>query len=474
MLTKSILLGVGLTSVAVYLGLVGFLRLSDTTPPRITLETPFTRVGPSTPLALSIEDQETGLRDVSIRIMQNMETFSLVTRQFPSHGPFSLQAGREHTFHIELTPFATETIPRRRGPATLIVTARDYSWRGFFEGNWQRLEQAFTVKFTPPRLEVATLPPSMQQGGSGVVQYHVSQDAIRSGVQIGEAFFPGYSLPDEFTYFALIAFPYHLPPETPIQLVADDGLGNQAVYPLDIPVKARQWRTRRMTITDRFIQAIVRPVLANTPDIRETGDPLNDFLEVNNRLRQRNAQRLRELAAQTQPEALWEGPFLQLSHSQVQSAFADHREYLYHGQVVDVQDHLGIDLAVTKRYPVEAANHGVVIMAEYFGIYGNTIVIDHGYGLQSLYAHLSSFAVNVGDRVRKGQIIGRSGMTGLAAGDHLHFSLLIHGVQVDPIEWWDPKWVATRISPYLSPRHSIRSLSPAPIGPETKSPPVGF
>ena len=113
---------------------------------------------------------------------------------------------------------------------------------------------------------------------------------------------------------------------------------------------------------------------------------------------------------------------------------------------MDTQYHLGFDLAVTKHYPVESANDGKVVLAEYFGIYGNTIVIDHGYGLQSLYAHLSSFAAEKGDVVRKGQIIGRSGMTGLAGGDHLHFSLLLQGVQINPVEWWDRRWVQSRIT----------------------------
>jgi len=138
---------------------------------------------------------------------------------------------------------------------------------------------------------------------------------------------------------------------------------------------------------------------------------------------------------------MWEGVFVQLSNSQVEAFFADHREYVYSGKVIDTQYHLGFDLAVTKHYPVDAANSGVVVLAEYFGIYGNTIVIDHGYGLQSLYAHLSSFQAKMGDYVRKGQMIAKSGMTGLAAGDHLHFSVLVHGVQVNPVEWWDPDWV---------------------------------
>ena len=129
----------------------------------------------------------------------------------------------------------------------------------------------------------------------------------------------------------------------------------------------------------------------------------------------------------------------------VQSKYADLRSYYYDGQVVDEQYHLGFDLAATRHYPVPASNSGEVVFAANLGIYGNTIVIDHGLGVSTLYAHLSGMDVDKGARVDKGEDIGRTGDTGLAGGDHLHFSVLIHGVPVTPLEWWDEKWVENRI-----------------------------
>jgi murein DD-endopeptidase MepM/ murein hydrolase activator NlpD len=101
------------------------------------------------------------------------------------------------------------------------------------------------------------------------------------------------------------------------------------------------------------------------------------------------------------------------------------------------------------RTPVPAANRGVVRLARYFGIYGNTVVIDHGLGLMSLSAHLSSIEVTEGQSVERGERIGRTGATGLAGGDHLHFTALVHGMPVNPIEWWDPKWIRDRITSKL-------------------------
>lgn len=443
---KTIFILAGVSLLALYVVVVGLIRWGDTTPPKITLTKPFDPVGPNTPLSLHIEDQETGLQEISIRIMQNRETVSIAAHRLPSEGMLSWNGGKERVFDLEVTPFASTAIPHPQGKATLIVTARDYSWQGLFEGNWGRFTHEFTPKFTPPRLELLSPPRTITQGGSGLVRYRVSADATRHGVQVGPAFFPGYSAPHEYGEFALISFPYNLAVDTPIQLLADDGVGNTALRSLDYRITRKAWRTRRITIDDRFIQKTVLPIIAQTADIQDQGDNLSNFLEVNGTLRRLNNQKIVELSSQSQAEFLWQGPFRQLSNSQVQAAFADHRKYFYQGKLVDIQDHLGFDLAVTKHYPVEAANHGVVVFADFLGIYGNTVVLDHGYGLQSLYAHLASFNVKVGDRVAMGQVIAHSDTTGLAAGDHLHFSLLLHGVQVNPTEWWDPHWVETRIT----------------------------
>ena len=468
---------IALAIIAAYIALIGFIRWSDNAPPRISLAKPFTLVGPQTPLSIHIEDNGTGLQEVSVRLIQNMEEYILAEEYFPSGGILSLVSSMQHTYDLNVMPF-DDTIPKRRGPATLIITARDYSWRGFFEGNWIQFNQDFTVKFTPPKLESLSIPLPITQGGAGTVFFRTSDDAKSFGVKIGESFFPGYPIPgEEYNYFSLIAFPHDLSAKTPVQLVADDGLGNKAVQTVDIKIIPKKWRTRDINISDRFIQRTVLPIIAQTPEIEDQGDPLQNFLSVNNSLRTTNANQLKELAATSKPEFMWQGRFTQLSNSQVEAAFADHRKYFYHGKVVDTQYHLGFDLAVTKHYPVEAANRGEVVLAEYFGIYGNAIVIDHGYGLQSLYAHLSSLEVKKGNIVTKGQIIARSGMTGLAGGDHLHFSLLINGVQINPIEWWDPEWVKSRISKQLlrsAPVNSKNLLpdkllpSPFPYAPPPK------
>ncbi|MEO2168800.1 MAG: M23 family metallopeptidase [bacterium] len=142
---------------------------------------------------------------------------------------------------------------------------------------------------------------------------------------------------------------------------------------------------------------------------------------------------------------LLEAGLRQQPGTQVGSRFAEHRTYMYEGRPIDEQTHLGYDLASVRHAPVEASGAGRVQWVGELGIYGNVVLIDHGLGLSTLYAHLSSIAVEDGDAVARGTVIGRTGETGLAGGDHLHFSVTIRGHHVDPIEWWDTGWVQREI-----------------------------
>ena len=192
--------------------------------------------------------------------------------------------------------------------------------------------------------------------------------------------------------------------------------------------------------------------MSESPGLDDQGSPLKNFLEVNGRLRQQDAARLIELGRQTSPTFLWSQPFVRLP-SKTEAFFADSRTYTYNGQVVDHQTHLGFDLAGLEHMPVQAANDGQVVMAQFFGIYGNAVLIDHGCGVQTLYGHMSRLLVKPGDRVKLGQQIGVSGATGLAGGDHLHFTVLLDGIPVNPTEWWDPHWIHDRIEAKLAAYH---------------------
>jgi murein DD-endopeptidase MepM/ murein hydrolase activator NlpD len=193
--------------------------------------------------------------------------------------------------------------------------------------------------------------------------------------------------------------------------------------------------------------------MSQSPEVDDEGSLLKNFLEINGHLREADAQKLIALSKKTAPHFLWSQPFVQLGNSKVEASFADYRTYVYNGQEVDHQTHLGFDLAVNQHTPVVAANDGVVVHAGWLDIFGNAIVVDHGCGLQTLYGHLSGIDVKLGDTVKRGQVIGHSGQTGLAAGDHLHFAVLLDGIPVSTIEWWDPHWIHDRIQAKLASYH---------------------
>jgi murein DD-endopeptidase MepM/ murein hydrolase activator NlpD len=210
----------------------------------------------------------------------------------------------------------------------------------------------------------------------------------------------------------------------------------------------KKFHTDTIALDDAYIARVVPPIMSQTPDLDDQGSPLKNFLAVNGRLRQVDGDKLIELAKSTSPAFLWHEPFIRLA-SKTEAYFADSRTYTYNGQAVDHQTHLGFDLAGFEHMPVRAANDGTVVMAQFFGIFGNAVVIDHGAGVQTLYGHMSQLEVKPGDPVKRGQEIGRSGATGLAGGDHLHFTVLLDGIPVNPTEWWDPHWIHDRIQAKL-------------------------
>jgi len=154
------------------------------------------------------------------------------------------------------------------------------------------------------------------------------------------------------------------------------------------------------------------------------------------------------------------------------ASFAQERTYLFEGMAVSKSTHLGVDLASTERAPIESANNGVVVYTGYLGIYGNTVIVDHGLGLSSLYAHLSDITVKIGQNVARGETLGNSGSTGLAGGDHLHFSILVGGEFVNPTEWWDAHWIRDNVTGKLTetaPQDSPATQKAQPAKAKAKS-----
>jgi murein DD-endopeptidase MepM/ murein hydrolase activator NlpD len=314
-------------------------------------------------------------------------------------------------------------------------------------------ELRLPVRRSPPSLALVSTQHYIAQGGSGLVVYRVGATAVTDYVSAGTWRFPGTPLPGGGgERMALFGVPWDVADASTLRIVAEDDAGNAASVTFVDHFERKPPARDRIQLNDAFLTKVVTEIQGATPGLGARGSLLEDYLAINRELRAANASELVELARRSAPAFMFEGAFLPMRNAKVMSAFADRRTYVYDGREVDQQTHLGFDLASVARSEVQAANRGVVRLARYFGIYGNTVIVDHGLGLMTLAAHLSSIDVKQGQEVDRGQPLGRTGATGLAGGDHLHFTTLVRGLPVNPIEWWDGQWIRDRITSKANPR----------------------
>jgi murein DD-endopeptidase MepM/ murein hydrolase activator NlpD len=413
------------------------LLLSAT--PVIQLDHGLAYIGVATPIKIQVSDPH-GTRRVSAYVEQNGQRQSLFETNQPSRRVLFLRREPPRDYTLAA---GTKAAPQLKdGPARFVVEAVSNDFRG------SRATEArdVTVVTQPPRVLPDSAQHYISQGGSELVTFAISGVATASGVKAGRYTFRSFPVPGKQTRFSLFAFPWDLSADSAAVVYASGPAGDQVTARFWQKVFPKAFRRRDLDISDDFLNKVVPAI-----DPSGSGDMLARFLKINGEMRRRNNQTLADLRLKTEERILWSGPFLQLADSKVESRFADVRSYMYHGKKVDEQVHLGFDLSKVKNTPIAAANDGKVIFAERLGIYGNCVVIDHGYGLQSIYGHLNQIQAKPGDMVKKGQVIGLSGDTGLAGGDHVHFSMQVDGVQVNPLEWWDAHWIHDRILSRIEP-----------------------
>jgi murein DD-endopeptidase MepM/ murein hydrolase activator NlpD len=353
-----------------------------------------------------------------------------------------------------MRPIGKQAIPELQpGQARIVVNASRPVLYGLRQAESTQTRDV-QVRLDPPRVEIRSTLHYVNHGGAELVVYRATPADVVSGVRVGDQTYPGFEASaagvrgDDALRIAFFALLYDQDLNTPIEVFARDPAGNETAVPLDHQAFPKPFARSRIVIDDKFLQQVVPPIAAAAPDMQLSTAPpdlLGSFLKINGEMRRRNGQTIADLAGKTAHMMFWKDAFQPLVNAAVEARFADYRTYIYGGKEVDRQVHLGFDLAVVAHVPVTAAQNGIVLHAGDLGIYGNCVIIDHGLGVQSLYGHLSSIDVKPGDMVSKGQLLGRSGMSGLAAGDHLHFTMLVNGHPVNPVEWWDPKWMQDRV-----------------------------
>ncbi len=424
-----------------------FLTRFEGAAPKIRVDLDKQVLGAETKISGTVADPGSGVRKLWIGLIQEGEEAVLLEKSFPQARQPSRRAGGRVPFTVTIN---ADALGLSDGEALLRMAAWDRSWRGWGKGNKSYLEKELVFDTRAPDVTVLTSQHNMRQGGSCLVAYRLSENCEKSGVHVGGEFFPGQSgyFDQKDVYLALFALGYDQGKDTELYVEAVDAAGNAARSRFHHYIREVRFQQDALAISDSFLEMKL-PEFAPYMKDKKDGSLIEQFLYVNQTLRSRNNQVILSSAPRSAEKFYWEGAFGRLPGSARRAGFADHRVYRYKGEIVDRAVHMGVDLASLRHAPVPAANAGKVVLAEEVGIYGNTVVIDHGYRLFSVYSHLSRFAASPGELVEKGDIIGHTGSTGFAAGDHLHYGMFIDHVYVNPVEWWDASWIANNITSKL-------------------------
>ncbi len=405
--------------------------LTGCSKPSVDVPASITTIGQATPIDVHVQDAH-GLGELTATLKQNGQRYPVWR---------SAAASSSHDVTLNFTAGVKATPQLHDGSAVLILEAKS---GGLFGGttHWQREVKVVTQ---PPTVSADSDQHYLYRGMADLATLDVTGAYTSAGIRVGNQTFRAWPMPGgKPGMFSLYAFAWNMPLDTIPLVYASNGAGSDVTTPLTVvfPKKEQPVYTQhQIQVSDQFMQKVLGEL-----DPNGTGTPVERFRKINTQMRQSNNKTLADLRLKTADHFLWSQPFTRQAHSAAEATFADVRSYIYHGEKIDEQVHLGYDLAVTQHVGVEASNDGRIVYAAPLGIYGNCIVVDHGYGLQTIYGHMSRIDMHVGDAVKRGQVMGLSGMTGMAGGDHIHFAMQLDGVQIDAKEWWDPHWIQDHIA----------------------------
>jgi len=332
----------------------------------------------------------------------------------------------------------------------LKVTVNDSSLWNIGQGNKSEKVIDINVDYTRPNVNVIANSYSITQGGSALVVFQADDanlDMIY--VEAGKEKFKAQPYKKEGYYAALIAWPF-TEEDFKANVVAIDAAKNSREVEVPFYLKNHQYRVSWIKASDEFINGKITDLATSDPEYAHIEDKLEKLKAINETMRLKNEALIHSLSKNVSSDMLesWKlNKFYPLRNGQKVASYGDHRHYYYDDKDNEVSQsyHVGYDLASTKMATIKASNPGRVVYANENGIYGNMPMIDHGLGLYSLYGHCSQLLVNEGDEVKAGDDIAKTGITGLALGDHLHFGIVVQGIEVRPVEWFDQEWIRKNV-----------------------------
>jgi len=345
----------------------------------------------------------------------------------------------------------SKTLNPKAKKLQLKVLVTDNSMWNLLQGNKSEKVIDINVDYKRPIVNILSNSYSITQGGSALVVFQAEDENLETlYIEAGEEKFKAQPYKKEGYYAALIAWPFNKKDFT-AKVVAIDAAKNKRVTDIPFYLKNHKYKVSWIKAKDKFIDGKITDLASGDPDYADIDDRLEKLRAINETMRLKNEDLIHSIGKGLSSDMLqgWKiKRFYPLKNGQRVASYGDERHYYYgdKSNIVSHSYHVGYDLASTKMATIKTSNKGTVVYANENGIYGNMPMIDHGLGLYSLYGHCSQLLVNEGDEVRAGDVIAKTGISGLALGDHLHFGLLVQGIEVRPVEWFDKEWIRKNIN----------------------------
>jgi murein DD-endopeptidase MepM/ murein hydrolase activator NlpD len=320
------------------------------------------------------------------------------------------------------------------------------------------VQKKFVVDSKRPSVGIVSNSYKISKGGSAIAIFKAEDsnlDKLYIETSFGKRFKP-IPFYKEGYYISLLAWPVQ---ESGFRasIIATDLAGNRTKTNIPLYLKDRRYRVSKIKLSDRFLNGKVSE-LAEEYGVEEDADLISKFKFVNEELRKKNEELIHNITSKVddiQIDSFGINTFYPLRNGKKVASFGDHRIYFYNGAKVSESWHLGLDLANIKMGKIKVSNPGEIVFAEENGIYGNMPILAHGLGLYTLYGHCSSLNVKEGDHVSSGEHIANTGTSGYAMGDHLHFGVLVQGVEVRPEEWMDRQWIRLNVTDVIKDAKKI-------------------
>ncbi|MFA7465331.1 MAG: M23 family metallopeptidase [Syntrophales bacterium] len=406
--------------------------------PEITVSAPVEAIGQQKTIEIKVTDEKCGIRSISAAITQDNRKIPLLSESFPERGT------REKVASWTVN---TRDLKLHDGEAVLEISASDHS----LLDNTAVWSRTVRIDTSPPVVSLLSMAHNINPGGTCLAVYRLSKEPAQTGVIVESEFFQGYPvmIDGKTCYLSYFAIPEDVRPTTRIYVTAEDRGGNRASSSIPFYIRnVKKFRSDTVKVSDQFLIQKM-PEFQQREPVLAGKTPLETFVHVNEKMRYENQATITSICRKTDVKQLWSDTFIRMKNAAPMALFGDKRTYRYGNDPIGHSVHLGVDLASTSHAAVEASNSGEVIFTGYLGIYGNTVIIDHGQGISSLYAHMDTITAGMGQKVAKGESIGTTGATGFAGGDHLHFGIQVSGKCVNPVEWWDPHWIKDNVTSKL-------------------------